>query len=76
MKHEYDIVVVGGVAANQKIRKSLNEKYDVFYPPLSMCGDNAAMIALACHRKKINQIKPDYFFKPNPRLSLKNSNTI
>lgn len=43
------IAVAGGVAANSHIRKdilSAAEKMgvDVFMPPLSLCGDNAAMI--------------------------------
>ena len=44
-------VVAGGVAANKKIRSMLtnlcNEKnYQSMFPPLELCGDNAAMIAL------------------------------
>ncbi|MBQ8759708.1 MAG: tRNA (adenosine(37)-N6)-threonylcarbamoyltransferase complex transferase subunit TsaD, partial [Clostridia bacterium] len=43
-------VLAGGVSANSHIRReisSLAEKYDVelFIPPLSLCGDNAVMIA-------------------------------
>jgi len=43
------LAVAGGVAANSKIRKdilSAAEKLDaqVYLPPLSLCGDNAAMI--------------------------------
>jgi len=41
--------VAGGVAANSRIRADLTalaQKYqaDVYMPPLSLCGDNAAMI--------------------------------
>jgi len=44
-------VVAGGVAANKKIRSMLidlcNENnYENIFPPISLCGDNAAMIAL------------------------------
>lgn len=44
------IVLAGGVAANSHLRKAvgdLAEKHGVklFLPPLSLCGDNAAMIA-------------------------------
>lgn len=44
------IVLAGGVAANSHLRKAVSElaeKFNVkFYmPPLSLCGDNAAMIA-------------------------------
>ena len=43
------LAVAGGVAANSKVRKdilALAEKLgaQVFLPPLSLCGDNAAMI--------------------------------
>ena len=45
-------VVAGGVAANKSIRKtlidvSLEEKFNPIFPPLELCGDNAAMIAMA-----------------------------
>ena len=43
------LAVAGGVAANSRIRQNLSavaQKYQVqcFMPPLSLCGDNAAMI--------------------------------
>ena len=46
-----NLVVAGGVAANQTIRDALEEVADkrqarLFAPPLSMCTDNAAMIGL------------------------------
>ena len=46
------LVVAGGVAANSHLRKRLGEvakKHNVkiFIPPLSLCGDNAAMIGVA-----------------------------
>ena len=45
-----DLVVAGGVAANSHLRARLSEvaaKYGrkIFIPPVSLCGDNAAMIA-------------------------------
>ena len=44
-------VVAGGVAANKNIRSMLNnlcieEGYQSTFPPIEICGDNAAMIAL------------------------------
>ena len=47
-----DLVVSGGVAANSHLRYRLSEVarahgVKVFIPPLSLCGDNAAMIAAA-----------------------------
>lgn len=46
----YDsLAVAGGVAANSRIRRDLNAAAEqlgvkLFMPPLSLCGDNAAMI--------------------------------
>lgn len=45
-----DLVVAGGVAANSHLRGRLAEVVDkagvgLFIPPISLCGDNAAMIA-------------------------------
>ena len=44
-------VVAGGVAANKKIRSMLvnlckENNYQSIFPPIELCGDNAAMIAM------------------------------
>jgi N6-L-threonylcarbamoyladenine synthase len=41
------VVAGGGVAANTYLRARLAAKPDlrVIFPPLSLCGDNAAMVA-------------------------------
>ena len=44
-------VVAGGVAANTKIRETLTnlceeENFKLIFPPINLCGDNAAMIAM------------------------------
>ena len=49
---EYDLAISGGVAANSHLRKRLGQVASLrgrrlFVPPLSLCGDNAAMIAAA-----------------------------
>ncbi len=46
------LVVCGGVAANRRLRRALQEQAEaagteVFLPPLPLCGDNAAMVAAA-----------------------------
>jgi N6-L-threonylcarbamoyladenine synthase len=46
------IVLVGGVAANSRLREKLRndaaeKKIEVYIPSLKLCGDNAAMIAAA-----------------------------
>ena len=50
--HGYDLVLSGGVAANSHLRHRLTEiakenGAKIFIPPLSLCGDNAAMIGAA-----------------------------
>ncbi|MCZ2327878.1 tRNA (adenosine(37)-N6)-threonylcarbamoyltransferase complex transferase subunit TsaD [Bartonella sp. F02] len=50
--HSPALVVAGGVAANQAIRSTLQELahqhgFEFIAPPLSLCTDNAAMIAFA-----------------------------
>lgn len=46
------LVIAGGVGANRQLRDALNDaaekrRFKVFYPPLSLCTDNGAMIAFA-----------------------------
>ena len=64
-------VVAGGVAANKKIRDMLEnlckeEKFEAIFPPMSLCGDNAAMIAMVGLEKfKLKQFSElDYPAKP------------
>ena len=43
------IAVAGGVSANSELRKRMAEEcekrgLELYYPPLSLCGDNAAMV--------------------------------
>ena len=64
-------VVAGGVAANKKIRSMLvnlsNESnYKSIFPPIELCGDNAAMIAMVGLEKfKLKQFNNlDYPAKP------------
>jgi N6-L-threonylcarbamoyladenine synthase len=47
------ILIAGGVSANQSLRESLieNPDFPVHVPPLSLCTDNAAMIAAVGHRR-------------------------
>ena len=64
-------VVAGGVAANKKIRKVLinlciEENFEANFPPINLCGDNAAMIAMVGLEKfKLKQFdKLDHPAKP------------
>ena len=71
-------VVAGGVAANKKIRDnleklSLNENFKAIFPPQYLCGDNAAMIAMAgLERYKLKKFnKLSYPAKPRWALDEK-----
>ena len=64
-------VVAGGVAANKRIRTVLEnlsneEKFEAIFPPIKLCGDNAAMVAMVGLEKfKLNQFNElDYPAKP------------
>ena len=51
-KENFQLIVAGGVAANESIRNNLfnlskEMKFKTIYPDLKFCGDNAAMIAWA-----------------------------
>ena len=47
-----DLVIAGGVAANQRLRERLGQSVEhVFYAPASLCTDNGAMIAFAGHER-------------------------
>mgnify|MGYP001488716589 CR=1 FL=1 len=68
---EKKFVVAGGVAANKEIRNILiklckEENYKPIFPPIELCGDNAAMIAMVglekFKLKKFNEL--DYPAKP------------
>ena len=64
-------VVAGGVAAIKKIRSMLinlceANNYKSIFPPIELCGDNAAMIAMVGLEKyKLNEFNNlDYPAKP------------
>ena len=68
---EKNFVVAGGVAANKNIRSILinlckEENYRSIFPPIELCGDNAAMIAMVGLEKfKLKQFNNlDYPAKP------------
>ena len=68
-------VVAGGVAANKDIRSMLinlckEKKYKSIFPPIELCGDNAAMIAMVGLEKfKLKQFN-DLDFPAKPRWPL------
>jgi len=70
------LVVAGGVGANQLLRERLNKDIGkrggiVFYPDLEFCTDNGAMIAFAgALRLAQQQGNKDYRFNVKPRWDL------
>lgn len=71
-----NIVVSGGVAANTKLREELlnfsqENNLNFFAPPLSLCSDNAAMIAwTAIERIKSGFPYSNLNFKTKPRWAI------
>ncbi|WP_040616384.1 tRNA (adenosine(37)-N6)-threonylcarbamoyltransferase complex transferase subunit TsaD [Roseibium sp. TrichSKD4] len=74
------LVVAGGVAANQEIRAALLQTTDdagarFIAPPLSLCTDNAAMIAWAgLERLQLGPVD-DMGLSPRPRWPLDSTNS-
>ena len=68
-------VVAGGVAANKEIRKMLiklceEKKYEHIFPPIELCGDNAAMIAMVGLEKFKLKHFDNLDYPAKPRWSL------
>jgi len=68
-------VIAGGVAANKKIRVSLEalskeEKFESVFPPINLCSDNAAMIAMVGLEKFKKKQFNNLDFSPKPRWQL------
>jgi len=63
------LVIGGGVAANQYIRKRIRDELsevDIFFPELKRCTDNGAMIAVAGYYR-FNSKEPEKAIKIRPR---------
>tara|TARA_B100000700_G_scaffold316612_1_gene406477 strand:+ start:753 stop:1748 length:996 start_codon:yes stop_codon:yes gene_type:complete len=69
------VSIAGGVAANKRFREksktlSENKNIDIYFPHLSLCTDNAGMIAMAGYSKLENNFNSDLSLEANPNLSL------
>jgi N6-L-threonylcarbamoyladenine synthase len=69
------VVVAGGVAANKGLRDALEQRFNeigmrLLIPPLSLCTDNAAMIAAAGSIEYHKGKRADMRLNANPGLDL------
>lgn len=75
---EYDVesaVLSGGVAANQRLREVIAERLkehnlELFYPPLELCTDNAAMIGAVAYYQYLDRDFAPLSISANPSLKL------
>ena len=68
-------VIAGGVASNKNIRRKLinlciEEKFDPIFPPINLCSDNAAMIAMVGLEKYKLGTNNNFDFPAKPRWPL------
>jgi N6-L-threonylcarbamoyladenine synthase len=70
------LVVAGGVAANQGLREALSARLatempdvQMIVPPLRLCGDNAAMVGAAAHIMRAKNIFADETLNAQPNLN-------
>lgn len=72
--HPKSVVIAGGVAASQELRRQLTERIPLplDYPDLKLCTDNGAMVAtLGCFKVSLKQSVADpYSLAIDPNLSM------
>ena len=72
--HPKSVVIAGGVAANQELRKQLQEALDqeIDFPDIKLCTDNGAMIATLgsfMHQESRGEVDPDLLrIEPNLKM--------
>lgn len=69
------IALAGGVAANSRLRKELDSRsagYEIYYPSLPFCTDNAAMIASSAYYEFVKGNLADMNLNAIPYLDIDN----
>lgn len=69
------IALAGGVAANSRLRKELENRsdgYEIYFPSLPFCTDNAAMIASSAYYEFKNGKRADLNLNAIPYLDIDN----
>ena len=74
-KKEFQFIVAGGVAANKSIRENLTKlsnemNFQIIFPDIKFCGDNAAMIAWAGIQRFKKNLIDDLKIKAKSRWPL------
>ncbi|QEP44733.1 tRNA (adenosine(37)-N6)-threonylcarbamoyltransferase complex transferase subunit TsaD [Ectothiorhodospiraceae bacterium BW-2] len=69
------LVIAGGVSANQKLRQRLQQqadkyRFELYYPRAEFCTDNGAMIAYAGYCRLAAGERAEPHFSPRPRWPL------
>ena len=69
------VIISGGVGANKALRKKITaecnqNEFEYFFPDLTFCTDNGAMIALAGSLRLNMRPKENYSFSVKPRWKL------
>lgn len=66
------VALSGGVAANSALRSAMaqEKRFHAYVPPLSLCTDNAVMIAAAGYAAYRRGIRSDLTLTPDPSLPL------
>lgn len=72
------LIIAGGVAANQGLREEMTRKMaeslpevELIIPPLRLCGDNAAMIGAAAHVELAKHHQASLALNADPSLAFK-----
>lgn len=75
LKNSDKVAIAGGVAANSRLRERFALECErrgikLYYPPVVLCTDNAAMVASAAYYEHLNGKVSDMYLNANPSLKI------